>query len=1007
MGSHNLRKSGTAKWLAAAAGLALSAVASGQTVFYFENFDSAVLNQQSGDPRVTNSCISNVPVFTHNPPAGWTWDGCGVPSYACRVGNCPPQPGVTCGTCGNIEGIREWEGWSFANKDFWVRVAEDQNRSQFTLGVGNVAIADPDEWDDRGNPDINCGKFNTWMGTPSIDISNAAAGSVSFKFDSSWRPEGFDDLADNNQTAIIRAYYTVGGVEQEAVEVLRWDSDELGLAPGEFFKPDATNETVVLTDAQLVVPPGATSVRFDIGLVEASNDWWWAIDNLELVADVGGEATLLFTEDFESVTLEPPVHEVPSGCGITYCGVNTFTHDGPNGITVSVANPASGGVPDWFGWSFVERSFWTCASGGPNGTAFTNSSGIVAVADGDEYDDLAHEPGVLDTMMETPDIDISARAGSVLVLSFDSSWRFESGQTVSIQAQFNDGSSTQVEVLRWESDQTSAFFKGDAVNERVVLAFTPPADASTVSFSFRYIGGNNWWWAVDNISVFEGIATVSVASNTPTTGTMSVAPSVDYAPCFTPWSPVVASDWTQSFDPIGTCPTECGRPEWRGWAVGFKDWWSTQVDAQLREAFDLGTGYVAIADADEWDDFVNGRSNFNAFMTTPLIALPGSISDAQLQFASSWRPEGFDDACSCDVSNPPFTNNQTAKVKAIYTVGDVEQPAVEVMHWNSDDGLNSGTGIPSPFFKPDSVNELVQLDLNTLNVPAGATGVRFEFSLTNARNDWWWAIDNVVLNVNGAEAFREGFENAPALAAAPTENPPVEQCAYYSSVAAQGGNLAVDNSLLTNCTEGDDYYGFNAWIVDAWARNLGGLRGEHLAETAYISDLSARSCGGTARLVTPNYGINAINPGTLELSFRSGWVADANHVSRVEASFDGGAYVPVLTWNTGNKTTTTDEVVTVSLNNAQGSSTVRLRFSDSNSGWWAISDLQINGQVGFDPCPTCPADYDQDGGVTGSDVEAFFIDFEAGEACADVDLDGGVTGSDVEAFFILFESGGC
>jgi hypothetical protein len=59
------------------------------------------------------------------------------------------------------------------------------------------------------------------------------------------------------------------------------------------------------------------------------------------------------------------------------------------------------------------------------------------------------------------------------------------------------------------------------------------------------------------------------------------------------------------------------------------------------------------------------------------------------------------------------------------------------------------------------------------------------------------------------------------------------------------------------------------------------------------------------------------------------------------------------------------------------------------------------------PCPTCPADFDQDGGVTGADVEAFFLAFEAGEACGDTDQDGGVTGADVEAFFIAFEAGGC
>ncbi len=58
-------------------------------------------------------------------------------------------------------------------------------------------------------------------------------------------------------------------------------------------------------------------------------------------------------------------------------------------------------------------------------------------------------------------------------------------------------------------------------------------------------------------------------------------------------------------------------------------------------------------------------------------------------------------------------------------------------------------------------------------------------------------------------------------------------------------------------------------------------------------------------------------------------------------------------------------------------------------------------------CPPCPADYDLDGGVTGSDIAAFFSDFEQGLPCADTDLDGGVTGSDIGAFFAAFEAGGC
>jgi len=59
------------------------------------------------------------------------------------------------------------------------------------------------------------------------------------------------------------------------------------------------------------------------------------------------------------------------------------------------------------------------------------------------------------------------------------------------------------------------------------------------------------------------------------------------------------------------------------------------------------------------------------------------------------------------------------------------------------------------------------------------------------------------------------------------------------------------------------------------------------------------------------------------------------------------------------------------------------------------------------PCTPCISDYNQDGGVTGDDVAAFFIDFEAGAGCSDVNQDGGITGSDIETFFLFFENSGC
>ncbi len=54
----------------------------------------------------------------------------------------------------------------------------------------------------------------------------------------------------------------------------------------------------------------------------------------------------------------------------------------------------------------------------------------------------------------------------------------------------------------------------------------------------------------------------------------------------------------------------------------------------------------------------------------------------------------------------------------------------------------------------------------------------------------------------------------------------------------------------------------------------------------------------------------------------------------------------------------------------------------------------------------CVGDFNCDGGIDGSDIEAFFAEWIAGNAPADVNSDGGVDGSDVGAFFDRWV-GGC
>jgi len=86
------------------------------------------------------------------------------------------------------------------------------------------------------------------------------------------------------------------------------------------------------------------------------------------------------------------------------------------------------------------------------------------------------------------------------------------------------------------------------------------------------------------------------------------------------------------------------------------------------------------------------------------------------------------------------------------------------------------------------------------------------------------------------------------------------------------------------------------------------------------------------------------------------------------------------------------------------------RFDDPSTADTGIGTAPIvdMGAVEFAPSTQmCPADFNQDGGIDGGDVESFFVAWEAGDATADVNQDGGIDGADVATFFIAWENGGC
>jgi hypothetical protein len=236
--------------------LALVGVAQAQNTFVLlsEDFEGLPLG-----PNV-DEAVAGDTVWTDIPPAGWINDASGVPGIE--------DPAT--------DGVTEWAGWGFANKDWWATTAEDQRRTEFTLGQGTVAIADPDEWDDAGHPGpIADNPYDVWLSTAPIDLSSARPGTVKLQFDSSWRPE-YDD--SYHQTANI----TVSFDGAEPIEVLLWESNST--SPN--YKDDnSTNETIVL---DIPNPAGATSMVVTFGLFDAGNDWWWAIDNIVVTGGWSG-----------------------------------------------------------------------------------------------------------------------------------------------------------------------------------------------------------------------------------------------------------------------------------------------------------------------------------------------------------------------------------------------------------------------------------------------------------------------------------------------------------------------------------------------------------------------------------------------------------------------------------------------------------------------------------------------------------------------------------------------
>jgi hypothetical protein len=221
--------------LAATLLLASGATRTEGVVLFSEDFEGLPLG-----PTVSPTEVFGQAVWTDVPPAGWYRDNTTTPAG-------PPA---------------EFFGWTFVNRDWWIATAVDQARSSFTKGEGTIAVADPDEYDD--GTDVDPTGFNVVLVSPVIPLGVIPPSSVTVSFDSSWRYE-------DSQEGLLDVSYDGGGT---FFEVRR------------FLPSDPVPDTAYIDEHSSfpLANPGGGSLILRWWVRNAGNDWWWAIDNLEVTA---------------------------------------------------------------------------------------------------------------------------------------------------------------------------------------------------------------------------------------------------------------------------------------------------------------------------------------------------------------------------------------------------------------------------------------------------------------------------------------------------------------------------------------------------------------------------------------------------------------------------------------------------------------------------------------------------------------------------------------------------
>ena len=239
------------------------------------------------------------------------------------------------------------------------------------------------------------------------------------------------------------------------------------------------------------------SICCDNSYTDDSHDEWDLYTYSPPNAADGG--TVYFSEDFESVQLGP-VDSTKSSHTAIAGDVTTPTP--PDGMVVDNTNMQTGGCRSFEGWNFWLRDSWSGLA--EQREQFTKGSGVIAVADSDEYAMCGTGVRLFHSILKTPSIDVSSATAGSLELAFDSSFVPYDNMVMEVLVHY-DGAFSHAAM-----SSTYAGYGPISTNDHIVIDLANLSGASSLVVDFIVREAYyDWFWAIDNI-VITGIFATSL-----------------------------------------------------------------------------------------------------------------------------------------------------------------------------------------------------------------------------------------------------------------------------------------------------------------------------------------------------------------------------------------------------------------------------------------------------------------------------------------------------------------